>query len=132
MIDDITNDTGNSLGNSLQLCSLFFPSLHPQNKKMTHQIEKTARAMTNVLNLFVSLRRKTDGSPHLVVQTYWIKKDDSSLFGLEKQPTIKCAEKQTDVVRVTRTGCVFCLGIGLLAVPSRQTRSQQFVLSKSN
>ena len=31
--------------------------------------------MTNVSNLSVSLRRKTDDLPHSVAQTYWIKKD---------------------------------------------------------
>jgi len=33
--------------------------------------------MTNVLNLSVSLRRKTDDLPHSVAQSYWIKKDVS-------------------------------------------------------
>jgi len=36
--------------------------------------------MTNVSNLSVSLRRKTDDLPHSVAQTYWIKKDVSHLF----------------------------------------------------
>jgi hypothetical protein len=37
--------------------------------------KKTARAMTDVSNLSVSLRRKTDDLHHPVAQTYWIKKD---------------------------------------------------------
>ena len=52
--------------------------------------------MTNVLNLSVSLRRKTDESTHPVAQTYWIKKDVS--------PLLKVPENRQKFKYTTKTG----------------------------
>ena len=74
--------------------------------------------MTNVLNLSVSLRRKTDGSPHLVTQTYWIKKDVSpSVMVPENRQTFKYTRKQQDERPWFSTDCSFCWCTGYLAVP---------------
>ena len=74
--------------------------------------------MTNVSNLSVSLRRKTDGSPHLVAQTYWIKKDVSPLLQvLENRQTFKYTTKQEDKRPWLSTGYYFCWCTGYLAVP---------------
>ena len=82
---------------------------------MTRQNEKTARAMTDVSNLFVSLRRKTDGSPHLVAQTYWIKKDVSpSVMVPENRQNFKYTKKQQDERPWFSTDCSFCSVYGLL------------------
>ncbi len=87
--------------------------------------------MTNVSNLSVSLRRKTDDLPHSVAQTYWIKKDVSPLF--RSQKTAKISEtpqsRQTSV-RVVSTGCSFCSVFGYLAVPLRRQK-RRFVLLDS-
>ena len=52
--------------------------------------------MTNVSNLSVSLRRKTDDSPHSVAQSYWIKKDVS--------PLLQVPENRHNFKYTTKTG----------------------------
>lgn len=62
--------------------------------------------MTNVSNLSVSLRRKTDDLPHSVAQTYWIKKDVSPLFRSQKTAnTQRRQRKRQTRVRGMSTGC---------------------------
>ena len=74
--------------------------------------------MTNVLNLSVSLRRKTDGSPHSVAQTYWIKKDVSPLLKVpENRQNFKYTPKAGRRASVVSTDCSFCWCMGYLAVP---------------
>ena len=87
----------------------------PQKAKIKQQNKKTARAMNNVSKLSLSLRRKTDGSPHSVAQTYWIKKDVSPLF--RSQKTAKLSEtpkKKTDERPWFSTDCFSCSVYGLL------------------
>ena len=74
--------------------------------------------MTNVLNLSVSLRRKTDGSAHPVAQTYWIKKDVSPLLKVpENRQNFKYTTKTGRRASVVSTDCFFCWCTGYLAVP---------------
>ena len=96
----------------------FLSLLHQNKNKTTPQHEKTARAMTDVSNLFVSLRRKTDGSLHSVAQTYWIKKDVSpSVMVPGNRQYFKYTKKQQDERPWFSTDCSFCWCTGYLAVP---------------
>ena len=88
--------------------------------------------MTNVSNLSVSLRRKTDDSPHSVAQTYWIKKDVSPLFRSQKTARhLETPKEKTDARPWYEHGLFLCFGVGYLAVPLRRQK-RWFVLSKSN
>ena len=79
--------------------------------------------MTNVLNLSVSLCRKTDGSPHSVTQTYWIKKDVSPLFWSQKsRQHTETPKKKTDARPWYEHGLFLCFGVGYLAVPLRRQK----------
>ena len=74
--------------------------------------------MNNVSKLSLSLRRKTDGSPHSVAQTYWIKKDVSpSVMVPGNRQTFKYTKKQQDKRSWFSTDCFFCWCTGYLAVP---------------
>ena len=87
--------------------------------------------MTNVSNLSVSLRRKTDDSPYSVAQTYWIKKDVSPLFRSQKTARHSETRKEkTDARPWYKHGLFLCFGVGYLAVPLRRQK-RWFVLLDS-
>ena len=102
------------------LCILLLYSKQP---KLHRKTRKTARAMTNVLNLSVSLRRKTDGSPLSVAQTYWIKKDVSPLFRSQKTAKLQRHRKVDRRTSVVQHGLFLLFGVGLLGGTSETTEA---------
>ena len=71
--------------------------------------------MTNVSNLSVSLRRKTDDLPHSVAQSYWIKKDVSPLLQVpENRQNFKYTTKTGRRTSVVQHGLFLLLVYGLL------------------
>ena len=78
--------------------------------------------MNNVSKLSLSLHRKTDGSPHSVAQTYWIKKDVSpSVMVPGNRQTFKYTKKQQDKRSWFSTDCFSCSVYGLLGGTSETT-----------